>query len=178
MSSPLFLNLSAVPATKLETAGGFGWVLRLVQQRQSRPAEFQELLRRVVEHLEALPAAERLRWLELLSYIQALIYHEREAVEHAGLQQEIEGSVRTDEHRQEVFTMRRTIAGEWKKETRKEEAVRSRRQVLLDLLRERFGVLPQETVATVQSTKSTKELDAWLRQFATATTLEEIGIGG
>jgi hypothetical protein len=40
----------------LESQGGyFGSVLRLVQ------------------HLEAMPDAERLRWLELLSYIMALV---------------------------------------------------------------------------------------------------------
>jgi predicted transposase YdaD len=58
---PMFLNLSVIPAAKLEAAGGFGWVLRLVQQRHARRAEFQELLRNAIERLESLPASERLR---------------------------------------------------------------------------------------------------------------------
>jgi hypothetical protein len=74
--------------------------------------------------------------------------------------------------------MGRTIAEEWKKEARKEEAVRSRRQILLDLLRERFGGLPEETVIAIESSKSIQELDTWLRRFATAATLEEVGIDG
>jgi hypothetical protein len=44
---PLFLNLSGVPARKLEAIGGFGWILRLLQERHTRRAEFQDLLRRV-----------------------------------------------------------------------------------------------------------------------------------
>jgi hypothetical protein len=174
---PHFLNLPALPANQLESEGGFfGWVLRLVQQRHARPAEFQDLLRRVVGHLEAMPAAERLRWLGLLSYVHALVYHERNPAEHGGLQEEIEASVRTDEHRQEVSAMGRTIADELRAQGRKEEAVRARRQVLLDQLRQRFGELPRETVAAVEATASVKQLGTWLRSFATAATLEEIGI--
>ena len=79
---PLFLNLGTMPPKTLESQGGFfGWVLRLVQQRRARPGEFRALLRRVVRHLETMPPAERLRWLELLSYIQALVYHERHGTE-------------------------------------------------------------------------------------------------
>ncbi len=88
---PLFLNLPVIPASQLETgAGFFGWVLRLVQDRHARPAEFQELLRRATEHLETMPTSERLRWLELLSYVHALVYHERDPAEHGALQAQIE----------------------------------------------------------------------------------------
>lgn len=45
------LNLPAIAAETLEAKGGFfGWVLRLIQQRKSRPREFQRLLNRVVQH--------------------------------------------------------------------------------------------------------------------------------
>ena len=68
--APLFINLPAIAAETLEAKGGFfGWVLRLIQQRKSRPREFQRLLNRVVQHLESMPATERQRWLELLSYV-------------------------------------------------------------------------------------------------------------
>jgi hypothetical protein len=73
---PLFMNLHALQPSTLESQGGFfGWVLRLVQERKTRPIEFQNLVERVVLHLETMPHEERLRWLELLSYIQALVYH-------------------------------------------------------------------------------------------------------
>src|SRR5262249_43902670 len=53
---PLFINLPELPARRPESDGGyFGWVLRLVQGRRARPAAFQNLLRRVVEHLETMP---------------------------------------------------------------------------------------------------------------------------
>src|SRR5437870_390512 len=71
-------NLGTVPAAQLESAGSFlGWVLRRLQERDARPREFRSLLQRVVRHLEALPRQDRNRWLELLSYIHALVYHVR-----------------------------------------------------------------------------------------------------
>ncbi len=179
---PMFLNLSAIPADQLEAAGGFfGWVLRLVQDRHAPPAEFEELLRRATEHLETMAASERLRWLELLSFVHALVYHERDPVEHGALQTQIEASVRTDKLRREVSAMGRTIADELidkgRYKGRKEEQVRSRRQILLNQLQRRFGTVPSETVAAVKANKSVPELDAWLDRFATAGSLEEVGIG-
>jgi hypothetical protein len=110
---PLFVNVREIEPEQLENEGGFfGWVLRLVQAQRARPESFQELHERVVQHLETMPAEERMRWLELLSYIHALVYHMRNPPERPALQEVIEASVRTDEHRQEIFAMHRTIADE------------------------------------------------------------------
>ena len=73
--------------------------------------------------------------------------------------------------------MGRTIAEELRAQGKKEEAVQSRRQVLLDQLRQRFGKLPRETVATVEATTNVKQLDTWLRRIVTIATLAEGGIG-
>ena len=178
--TPLFVNLSALPAVRLETAGFFGWVLELVQQRRARQAEFQDLLGRVVGHLEAMPAAERFRWLELLSYIHALVYHERETREQSGLQTEIETSVATDEHRQEVFAMGKSYADDLMergiKKGRKEGELGARKQVLLSLLGTRFGKVPPETAAVIEAAKNIEQLDHWLKRSVTADKLQEVGI--
>jgi hypothetical protein len=172
---PLFINLPAIPPEILEEKGGFfGWVLRLIQQRKSRPREFQRLLNRTVQHLESMPKAERRRWLELLSYIMALVYHVREPSEWPGLQQTIETSVQTDEHRQEVFDMRRTIADELKEEGAKEGATKALQQALIRLLKGRFGDVPEELSSTIRATNDREQLDAWLDQVIKAETLEEI----
>jgi hypothetical protein len=74
--------------------------------------------------------------------------------------------------------MGRTIADALIAKGRREGRREVRQQILLDLLRERFGKVPQDTVAAIQSSKSNQKLNTWLRRFATATTLEEIGIRG
>ena len=171
--NPLFINLPAIAAETLEAQGGFfGWVLRLIQQRKSRPREFQRLLNRVVQHLESMPPAERRRWLELLSYVMALVYHVREPSEWPSLQQAIEASVQTDEHRQEVFEMRRTIADELEERG----ALKNRQQTLIRQLKRRFGDVSDELSSAIRATNDAEQLDAWLDQVVTADTLEEVGI--
>jgi hypothetical protein len=182
---PIFLNLPALPADRLVSAGGyFGRVLRLLQGRKARLSEFRRLLEETVHELETMPAGERLRWLELLSYIHMLVYHERKGTEHRRLQQAIETSVQTDPHRQEVQTMERTIAQEieargarkGERKGRREEAIKVRRQTLLRLLRTRFGAVPSATVEAVNASRDIAQLDAWLDRFAVAKALADVGI--
>jgi hypothetical protein len=119
-----------------------------------------------------MPQAERRRWLELLSYIMALVYHVREPSEWPSLQQAIEASVQTDEHRQEVIEMRRTIADELKEEG----AIKKSQQTLIRLLKRRFGDVPDELSSAIRATNDPEQLDEWLDRFATAETLDEVGI--
>jgi len=71
---------------------------------------------------------ERLRWLELLSYLLALVYHVRDPAERPGLQETIETSVAADEHRKELSNMGRTIADELKEEGARIARIRQRRR--------------------------------------------------
>jgi hypothetical protein len=88
------------------------------------------------------------------------------------LQQTIEASVQTDEHRQEVFEMRRTIADQLKEEG----AINNRQQTLIRQLKRRFGDVPDDLSSTIRATNDPGQLDEWLDRFATAETLEEVGI--
>jgi hypothetical protein len=170
----LFVNVRTIEPGALEAFGGFfGPVLRLVTARRASRSIFQKRLVRVIRSLEAMPVEERLRWLELLSYIHALVYHVRHPKEQPGLFREIEASVATDVQRQEVFQVGRTIADELKDEGRLETA----RETLTRQLRRRFGEVPEETVAVIASTRDLERLNGWLDRFATAETLEQVGIG-
>jgi flagellar biosynthesis/type III secretory pathway protein FliH len=101
------------------------------------------------------------------------------------LQAEIEASVRTEEHRQEVSAMGRTIAEELVakgrkeglKEGRKKAEVKVRQQTLLHLLSRRFGDLPREIKAAVTAARSIEQLDAWLERLLDAQTVADVGIG-
>jgi hypothetical protein len=170
---PLFVNLQKTSATHLASAGGsFGEVLRLVQQRNARGPVFRTLLGNVVRALEAMPQTQRLRWLELLSYIHALVYHERAPAERADLQNHIAQSVQTEQHRQEVNTMRRTIADELRDEGR----LTSRRETLLRLIRLRFKEPPADVIVTIEACADIAQLDAWIDGIVTARRLADLGI--
>src|SRR5690349_14570211 len=95
-----------------------------------------------IHGLEKMPRKQRLRWLELLSYIHALVYHIREPDEHLELLHIIESSVHTDDLRMEIKTMHRTIADELidkgKKVGKKEGKKEALQEYLIHLLQKRF----------------------------------------
>ena len=64
-----------------------------------------------------------------------------------------------------------------KTEGRIEAAIETRQQTLIRQLGRRFGSVPSELVNVVETTNDSDQLDEWLDRFATAETLEEIGIG-
>jgi hypothetical protein len=77
-------------------------VLRLIRERQGEESVFRKTLEEVLAHLETMPAAERTRWTEFLSYILALVYHARRQPEHESLHEIVDRSVQTDPHRKEL----------------------------------------------------------------------------
>jgi len=170
--TPLFLSLPDRTEADLEGVGAFGQVLALLKMRKARRAPFAERLGRTVTRLEELRGPERLRRLELLSYVEALVYHAREEAEHPALRQRIDSAVRHDEDRLEIEMTRRTLADVH----REEGALAGMRQLLLELLRLRFGPLPPEMERKIETTQDPNQLTEWGRRFATTTDLEEVGI--
>lgn len=174
---PLFINLRNTPERRLVSDGGpFGQVLRLVQQRHTRRAAFRALLEEVVRELEQLPRQEKQRWSDLLSYVFALVYHQREEQEHGDLQARIEQSVQSDEHRQEVRKMGKSMAEVLIERGRNEARLETLRKTLLLQLRLRFGEPPADVAATVQSCADDAKLEGWIARFVTARRLSDVGI--
>ena len=177
---PRYLNLPEIPPDQLANKGGyFGWVLQLVQQRHTRIGEFRQLLRTAIAHLEGMETEDRSRWLDLLSFVGAMIYHERSEREHIELHETIEDSVCREESRREVAKMGRTMADVliergWT-EGRTEAAIETRQQTLIRLLRRRFGKVPAKVTRAINATTTADELDEWLDRFATASSLDEMG---
>jgi hypothetical protein len=77
--------------------------------------------------------------------------------------------------------MAKTIADMFRekgrREGRKEEAIRSRRKIMLHQLRRRFGDLPPRTVATINRTTSVPQLIQWLDRVLVVKTLAAMDIG-
>jgi len=170
----LFVNLPAIPGKTLERQGGFlGWVLRLVKARRTRPASFSRLMDRVLLHLSSMPEQERVRGEELLAYIQALVYHEREDCERQQLLDRIEAAAWSEDKRRELKRMGKTIA----EALRDEGRVESAHSTLLRLLRKKFGSVPPHLADQVEQTADLEQLSAWLDRIITAETLEKMGIG-
>jgi hypothetical protein len=177
---PLFLNVGQTSRETLEKGGPFGLLLRLVQQRRARLKVFEQTLREVVRTLEGLAEVDRQRWLELLSFLDALLYYERKGDEHSLLHQTVYDAVQDDRHRQEVYEMAKTMAEHLQE---KGEAMgvlkgglRARQQYLLRLLRNKFGKVPARVVRRIEETDQVKLLDTWFDEAVTATQLTELSL--
>jgi hypothetical protein len=68
--------------------------------------------------------------------------------------------------------MRRTIADQ----LREEGGIEALQQILIRLLKRRFGDVPDELSSTILATKNPEQLDEWLDQVVTAQALEDVGI--
>jgi hypothetical protein len=180
---PLFVNLPALPQGRLQSRGGFfGQVLRALRGRKLPLAEFGRLLEQVTAELEEMPAAERMRRQELLSYLHALVYNERATAEQPALLDHIEAAARTEQLQRELAAMRQTgadfLRAEGRKEGEKRGAIRARREALLELLQGRFGEVPALVSAKVKGTRDIEQLKAWSQRAATAESLADVGIIG
>ena len=123
---------------------------------------------------------ERLRWLDLLSYIHALVAHEREPNEQQQLSDTIEDSVQTDPHHYEVMTMKKTIADslieKGAQQGHERGALETRQTTLLRLLTKRFGNLPADIRTAIEKNREPSQLDEWLDGVVTARSLQNLGI--
>jgi hypothetical protein len=139
----------------------------LVQQRRLRQSVFETILRQVVRALEEqLAKVDRIRWLELLSYLSALIYHERKRPEQEPMWL----------HRREVFDMGQTMAEYLMEQGAAREAARSRQEILLRQLRVRFHRVCEGVVRRVENTTDLAQLDAWLDALAKARKRADVSI--
>ena len=187
--TPLFVNLESMPAEALEAEGGaLGWVLRLVKEQRAGAGEFQGLLDRVLQRLGAMSRRDEERWFELLSYLHALVYHRREGAEVPALERMILSCARTEEQSRELSSMGQTYAEyleqkgiekgreEGREKGREEGEIRSRRAILMRLLRSRFGEVPAEVAARIEATSDIAALDRWLDRILDAESIADVGI--
>jgi hypothetical protein len=76
--------------------------------------------------------------------------------------------------------VRRTIADEFRdegrKEGRQEGELRKSREMLVTLLRQRFGTLPPGIEQTIQATSDLQQLDTWFKAVLPAKKLPDVGI--
>src|SRR5262249_39898127 len=103
--------------------GVLGWVLWLVQQRDSRGEVFHGVLRQVVQQLDRLPEGQHERWEQLLWFVHALVDPERGQGEREQCADFIRATVRAA-RRAEVSDMRQSIADSYRADGKREALLR------------------------------------------------------
>jgi Putative transposase, YhgA-like len=178
--TPLFIDLPSLPPDRLGAAGPFGRVLQVYQSRKARREPFRDTLHHAIAELGPMAATERLRWLDLLRYFDALVFHARVDSEYHDLHGLIDAAVDTDPVRQEFEMARKTRAQvvEEKGVVRgaQQERIRSKQETLQMQLETRFGTLPPAVTTTIEATQDTAQLDGWLKAILDARSIQDVGI--
>lgn len=176
----LFLPLKQVaPEALLVEDTAFGHLLRLMQQGDRSPAQFQHHLAEAIARIGELTIQDRDEWSRLLYFLLLFLWHYRAPEEYAALEQLLEAHQQDRTRREEVETMGKTIVQHFIEEGevrgRAEGRAEGRQQVLLNLLRAKFGELSPANEDRLRS-RSVEELDALALRLLHAQSLEELGL--
>lgn len=180
----LFLPLKQVaPEALLVEDTAFGHLLRVMQEGDSSPARFQQHLAQAIARIGELTTQDRDEWSRLLYYLLLFLWHYRAPEEYAALEQLLEAHQQDRTRREEVETMGKTIVQHFieegevrgRAEGQAEGRAEGRQQVLLNLLRAKFGELSPASEDRLR-TRSIEELDALALRLLHAQSLEELGL--
>ena len=175
---PEFVNLSTTGTGVLQTKTGlFGWVLWLIQQKRQKQAGFSDVLRQVATRVHKLHDTKVGRWDSLLSFMHAMIYHDRETAEHEALVEILRSTARKD-YQPEVILMGKTIAQELREEGKHEGEIEGMRKSLVRLLTKKFKGIPENILAEIQATTDNQQLESWLDAVLTARQITDIPFRG
>ena len=169
---PLFLNLNAIAESQLKlTETPFGCVLEVLRTREAPTAEFQQTVAEATRELGKIARREHERWLDLMSYLMAIVYHYREAAEQPQLFELLHQTAQR-ELRKEVKAMQQSLA-----QVHAEEAqLGALRATLLLQLEEKFGAISEALLRHVATEDDPVQLMKWLQKIIKAKRLKDVGI--
>ncbi len=169
----LLLKLQETPAEAL-TGSAVASALRVLRDAEAPFAELEQVLVEAVTALEGLSEAEQAEWARAMHYLLLLIRHKREPEERTELYELVAESVqsrRAEEVRKMAMTDAQVLLARGRREGRLEEG----REILLELLEEKFGPLEAKTVAAINALAE-RRLRNLTRRVLTATSLSELGL--
>ncbi|MBI4614684.1 MAG: Rpn family recombination-promoting nuclease/putative transposase [Planctomycetes bacterium] len=160
-----------------------GSVLRAFARARAGRAEFATTLERASAALATAPGPGAALKSEYVRFLCQLIIHRRARREHECLFDALASRLRAADQR-EVTKMKTTYADdlireglkEGLKEGRKEGRLAEKREVLLNLLKVRFGRVPVRIADQVRRTRDARRLDRWLERILTASSIGEMRI--
>ena len=188
---PLLLSVHDTSAEQLAEGGGwFGQVLKFVQSRDADIESAKAVLAEVITALESMPRSEQRRWREFLYYLHCLVYHYRSEPEVRKMQQAIEDSVTDSNHQTEARTMGQSYAqylqeiaekrgekrGERRGEKRGEKRgiLKTQRDNLLFIIRDRFGDVPAAIENAIARTNDLQLLQDSFQRATKISSLDEL----
>jgi hypothetical protein len=161
----------------LNAAGAFLQALAVVRAERESPETFQTVLRDVLSRIERIEPKQRVRWHDLVHFVLSWAFHRRPVDEHGDLQRIAIESQRTQRRKREVETMSSALGKTWDdilQERQAESEFRARREDLLVLLEEKFGVISDDLRHRVEQIADPEQLKECIRQLVRVESVDEL----
>jgi len=175
----LFLDLRAMPPEALQ-GSAVAYALRVLQADDAPLAQLRHVLAYAVAGLEALPAECYAAWHRTMYFLLALIRDQRAYDEQEELTTLVTEIIRPD-HREEmeemVLTGTQYLLKKGREEGREEGLRIGQSELLLTMLEDKFGKLPEDVVNAVKALPLTR-LKELAHQILRAERLSDLHLGG
>ena len=178
----LFWDLAArTPEALLAADGPFAQFLALVRVEGSDAERFQQVYAQLAEQLEPVAGQDKMRWRDLLWLIFSWVRQRRPDEERAALERILVDRQRDLALREEVQAVSETTKQTWAQmyeaqaEARAETRgkLRDRRELLITLLSDVVGTLPESLTSEIRACEDLDRLLAGLRKVRTLTSLDQ-----
>lgn len=174
---PLFVDLAGMtPAELLQAAGEWLNTLAVVRADQESTSEFTAVLEQALRRLEDLADKDRGRWYDLVHFALQWAIYRRAPEERGDLVQLALASQTNATHQKEVRTVAQTIADALRDEGKVEGQLRQARDILRDLLEEKFGSLPQLLLQRINTSNDLGRLNLAIRCVSRMNAVDELQI--
>ncbi len=177
----LLLNLKeSKPEDLVATGHPFGWLLRVIQKEKASRQELETALDEAIEHLAGLAEEQQEAWEKAMTFLLLLLYHRRPAKETEELSAKIRDQVVSGEMKgvNEMLKSWAEEALETGIETGIQRGIlKDKQDVMIVLMTEKFGEVPESVKERVRRLKDTEALDRHLKSLIHADSLEAMGFG-
>jgi hypothetical protein len=161
--APLFWNLAdRAPEQLLHSGAEWLETLAVIQNEGEEREVFRAVCNEALQRLEELQTRAPVRWWGLFEIIVTYALLRRPAEERDELMAMALGAC--PPRRQEIENMTKTIAESWMEEGMERGRVEAARSILLGLLEDKFGKLPDELVQRIKATMDPAKLELAARQ--------------
>ena len=157
-----------------------GWLLTVLQKEHADRELLRTVLIEAMSHINTLGEEYAQQRRRAISYLLLLILHRRPTEEHEELRTLVDQHIEQPSDREEVEVMAQTMAEHLIEQGRaqgiEQGATRAKREVLLKLLRFRFGSVPESMANEITSIQSLSRLDLLFEKALTAWAINEIDL--
>ena len=171
----------------LEATGAWLRALAVVRAEREGMDSFAEVDAEVLQKLESLASREQIRWHDLMEFVLSWAFQRRPKHEAEKLKK-IAADSQTDRRRKKELRVMATALGqtweEWaieqraegKAEGKAEGELRAARDILRNVLEERFGKLPRAVLRKITNATDVERLKACVREAVRAKSLDDLDL--